>query len=654
MQGDDEHFRAPLLWLLAPYVSGLIAACLGWSGPISVLATGAMLAAIFAFIAARRLSSVVAVRSWGPAISIAAFLGGLLWMQAALAFPPRWRTLPPRQTSIAVELVRIFARTEGIERQSCIGRIVSTPSLIGDLRGQRVFFSSPVPSGMELVKTTHVQLSGILERIDREEASGGGFAAFLVSSGVRFRVARAEIISIKREPWRPAALWHMLGARLEEVLRHGLPDTHPATHAHVAMFLGRKSELSAEQREAFLRSGTMHLFAISGLHIGVIAYCLQTALSLIRLRQLPVFLIGVVLLMAFVEATGGTPSARRALFMIAMIWAGHALRRPANPLSAMCASALVVLVLDPLALLSASFQMSYAVVAAILLYGVPLRNRMVSRWKPYAGLPDDAWHWRHRLISQGGHRILGLIAISVAATSVSLPLAVVMFGVASPGAVLSNVLLLPAAGYAVMAGFASLVCGLCGALPLSLLFNHASALLLWAIGGVADLAARLPGMYFHGCFAEPWIAFGVMLGVLCTCVAGYAVRWRRPRGAIVAPPFLVAGALLLLVTPGPNADENAAMKSAYELAMERLKKSDPDASLKLTDEQKAQLAEVDRVYQGKIAEREIFLNKRLTEAQASGQREEIEQIRKQIASERARLEEDREDAKNRIRRGSAK
>ena len=47
------------------------------------------------------------------------------------------------------------------------------------------------------------------------------------------------------------------------------------------------------------------------------------------------------------------------------------------------------------------------------------------------------------------------------------------------------------------------------------------------------------------------------------------------------------------------------MKSAYELAMERLSKSDPDASKPLTAEKKARLAEVDRVYKGKLAEREI-------------------------------------------------
>lgn len=93
------------------------------------------------------------------------------------------------------------------------------------------------------------------------------------------------------------------------------------------------------------------------------------------------------------------------------------------------------------------------------------------------------------------------------------------------------------------------------------------------------------------------------------------------------------------------------MKSAYELAMERLAKSDPSASAPLTAEQKARLAEIDRVYKGKLAEREIFLRQQLDHALADAKADEVEKIKQQIASERARLEEDREAEKERVRRG---
>ncbi len=91
------------------------------------------------------------------------------------------------------------------------------------------------------------------------------------------------------------------------------------------------------------------------------------------------------------------------------------------------------------------------------------------------------------------------------------------------------------------------------------------------------------------------------------------------------------------------------MKSAYELAMERLAKSDP-AAKPVTAEQKARLAEIDRVYQGKIAEREIFLKQQLDAALGARKFDDADKVRKQMFSERARLEEEREAEKESVRR----
>jgi hypothetical protein len=94
------------------------------------------------------------------------------------------------------------------------------------------------------------------------------------------------------------------------------------------------------------------------------------------------------------------------------------------------------------------------------------------------------------------------------------------------------------------------------------------------------------------------------------------------------------------------------MKSAYELAMERLSKSDPGSGRTLTPEQRARLAEVDRVYQGRIAEREIFLRQQLEKALSGQDADEVEKVRRQIASEKARLEEERGAEKERVRAGA--
>jgi hypothetical protein len=89
------------------------------------------------------------------------------------------------------------------------------------------------------------------------------------------------------------------------------------------------------------------------------------------------------------------------------------------------------------------------------------------------------------------------------------------------------------------------------------------------------------------------------------------------------------------------------MKSAYELAMERLQKASP--SLSLTEEQKKELAEIDSKYRAKIAERELFLKEQIRKAQVEGKLEVVESLQKQLASEIRRLEEECEEKKEKRR-----
>jgi len=94
------------------------------------------------------------------------------------------------------------------------------------------------------------------------------------------------------------------------------------------------------------------------------------------------------------------------------------------------------------------------------------------------------------------------------------------------------------------------------------------------------------------------------------------------------------------------------MKSAYELAMERLAKNQPIVTL--TDDQKKQLAEIDSQFKARIAEKELFLKGEIQKAQAAGKFDEIESLEKQLRSEICRLEEDCEAKKEKLRASFAK
>jgi len=94
------------------------------------------------------------------------------------------------------------------------------------------------------------------------------------------------------------------------------------------------------------------------------------------------------------------------------------------------------------------------------------------------------------------------------------------------------------------------------------------------------------------------------------------------------------------------------MKTAYELAMERLNKDAPVA--KLTAVQKKKLAEVDSKYAAKVAEREISLQDDISRAAVAGDSEKVEQLQQRLANERKSIQAELEEKKERIRKSGAR
>jgi hypothetical protein len=92
------------------------------------------------------------------------------------------------------------------------------------------------------------------------------------------------------------------------------------------------------------------------------------------------------------------------------------------------------------------------------------------------------------------------------------------------------------------------------------------------------------------------------------------------------------------------------MKSAYELAMERLERQSP--SMQLTAEQKAEIADIESSCKARIAERELLLKEQITKAKAAGEGEEVEQLQRQLAMDVKRLTEEAETKKEKVRRAS--
>ena len=92
------------------------------------------------------------------------------------------------------------------------------------------------------------------------------------------------------------------------------------------------------------------------------------------------------------------------------------------------------------------------------------------------------------------------------------------------------------------------------------------------------------------------------------------------------------------------------MKSAYELAMERLNKSSP--TTKLSDKQKKEIAELESKYKAKIAERELLVEGERVKAIDRGDAEALEQLEKQLVSDRKSLQNELEEKKEKVRGSS--
>lgn len=93
------------------------------------------------------------------------------------------------------------------------------------------------------------------------------------------------------------------------------------------------------------------------------------------------------------------------------------------------------------------------------------------------------------------------------------------------------------------------------------------------------------------------------------------------------------------------------MKSAYELAMDRLNTTSPNENTPLTDAQKEELADLDKKYNAKIAEKKIASKQRISEASTKGDIQEIALAEKELSIDIERIESDRESAKDRVRQG---
>jgi competence protein ComEC len=217
-----------------------------------------------------------------------------------------------------------------------------------------------------------------------------------------------------------------------ESIRHKVQDIYSSCgiegdqlNVLLALTLGIREELGPELKDRFVRSGAVHILAVSGLHVGIIFLILNSLFSfLFPSRSWIKLLLIVGGLWFFALLTGGAPSVFRAVVMFSIIQIGRFVSRQTNIFNLLGASAFIILSISPLALFQVGFWLSHLAVAGIVsLY--PL----LSRWA--IGLPVFfRWLWN-------------LMAMSLAAQIATFPLSVALFKAFPVYFLLANILVLP-------------------------------------------------------------------------------------------------------------------------------------------------------------------------------------------------------------------
>jgi competence protein ComEC len=366
-------------------MAGLSAGKAGSLLPVGWLLALALFAAMLALHAAWR-----APGRWAWAVSAALFFAGGASYALHRERISTWEELPPREARLALRIDRVFTQTDP-KKASGLATVVRGDAPLSELAGQKLYFSLALQTGQEApIRSAIISTLGVLATLP-ENPPSNSFDAYLASAGMNFRLSRGRMLAEERSAGAYQRFCAKMAGRFSTILGIGVAEKNPALVAVLrAMMLGQQGELSAEQDQLFMQSGTMHMFSISGLHVAVIAGGLQALLGLMRLPRVLQFLFGVAALWLYVGITGAAPSAVRAFIMVAALQTSLLLRVPGNPFAALTASAAVILLIAPMQIFSASFQMSYGIVAALLLLGLPLAERWSEQGKLFALLPKAA------------------------------------------------------------------------------------------------------------------------------------------------------------------------------------------------------------------------------------------------------------------------
>lgn len=340
--------------------------------------------------------------------------------------------------------------------------------------------------------------------------------------------ARLEHLKTSEMPWKVRLRYVSLRARegLENRLERWITDEENLALTE-SLLLGDRRRLQPDQRNAFADAGAMHVLAVSGLHVGIILGIVMWlvtcgGLLVIRwekyhLRRLQ-RLLALVLIWGYAFLTGMSVSVMRSALMFSFLPLGSLHKETKLRYNRLAAAALIILVIDPSAIGSPSFLLSFGAVLSIMYY--------YPRWRrlwPYREYTDEV---RKRML-QLFYFVRDLLLVSLAAQIGTLPFTLLFFGQSANWFALTNIIILPLAQIALMPlGIAALASSF---LPLEWLTESLMWLTdkaAWLMNGSVRWVQSLPGATTY-ITVTPLMTVLMIAAIVCLTVSIRLKGWKK-------------------------------------------------------------------------------------------------------------------------------
>ena len=265
-----------------------------------------------------------------------------------------------------------------------------------------------------------------------------------------------------------------------------------------AVLLGYGDKLDSDQRREFSGAGAMHILCVSGLHVGIIYFVLNSLLAFMDKKRLLRILKVLLLLLSlwlYALITGFSPSVLRASTMFSAFVLGRSLKRNTHIYNLLAASAFVLLVWNPYILTEVGFQLSYLAVAGIVTFFKSIYNLMI---------PDN---W---LLNQ----IWQITVVSFTATLSTFPLSLFYFHRFPNLFLVTNLVAIPASLIIIYVGLAVLLTS-----PIPYISGLLAKILAWVIWILNESVHWIEGLRFsttdgvYLSFTEMIFLFGITISL---------------------------------------------------------------------------------------------------------------------------------------------